>query len=204
MDFYNRLAEIITDIGDSAVLGTIVIVTSGFFLFSKCPREAAAMALSFVIPATLISLLKITFLSCGQDFLDIQSPSGHAALSVSVFGTYALILSYGCKTWHSYILPLLILSLGFIIAVTRIGLKFHSITEVILGVTVGIGAIMAMKIFVLDTASQSGGRSYVRFNTYILIGLSIVAVALVHGTKLPAEKKIRAFAEYIKDFFPEC
>ncbi len=194
----------ITDLGDSAVLGAIALATTLFFLFNRCPREAAAMALSFIGAGAVIAFLKISFLSCGQNFLGIQSPSGHAALSVSVLGAYGLVLTRGSKGGLSpVLLPILLSGFGLLIALTRVSLGYHSVSEVILGTITGLAVMLAIKIWVLKPGAAPRGEE-AGFNIPILVALTLLAAFLVYGKNLPVEGKIRQVAERVKVLLSGC
>lgn len=198
------VAEFVTAIGESAVLGALVAVAAIFFFLSRCPREAVAMLLSFAVAGAVIGILKIAFLSCGHGVLGIRSPSGHAALAVSVFGTYALILFRRSTAGHHYILPVFLFVLGLVIALTRVSLDFHSAAEVVLGMIVGLCTIAALRVFVLAPDSRSRDHAKAPFNTPLLIALTGLTAVSVYGTRIPVETAIRSFAESLKAFFPGC
>ena len=197
----STLMHAVTDIGDSAVLGAVVLAAACYFIAAGCFAEAVAVALSFLLTSAAIGLLKVAFLSCGHDFLDIRSPSGHAALSVAVLGTFGLILHSLHKRWHRFLWPGLLGILGAAIVVTRIALGYHSFAEVAAGVVVGLCVLPAIWLFVLRRGRHSG---HPRFNIYLLLAVTFAAIFLTYGERLPAEKNFNKIAAQIRAHFPVC
>ena len=198
MSFFNfhDLTVFITDIGESALLCTIVLTGTIYLLIKRCPREALALAVSFFITGGLIALLKIGFMTCGNSIFGIRSPSGHTSLSVAVFLTCALLLVFHARGWMKVVLPAALVALAAIIAFSRMTLGFHSTGEVIVGILTGIAVAAAIWFFILRPGA--GRLVSSRLNIGILVLLMVVAACLAYGMKFPAEKMITEFAAHLK------
>lgn len=192
---------LITDIGDSAVLGGATFAGIVYLLISGCRKGAAALALSFLGAAISIGLIKLLFIGCDGYWrnYNINSPSGHAALSVAVLGTYGLLIASQLrKGWWRLVPVMLFVALAVIISITRVKLGVHSIMEVVIGILVGGGVLSVVRAFL------SRGDNLPKFNA-AAFSLSVILVAFIlHGFRLPAEILIRFIASYIKSYVSLC
>lgn len=191
---------LLTDIGDSAVLGGATLAGIIYLLISGCRKGAAALALAFLGAAIFIGLIKLLFMGCDNYWhsYNIHSPSGHAALSLAVLGTYGLLIASQLRGRWRFIPTVLFVVLALIIAVTRVKLGAHSVMEVVIGVAVGAIVLSAVRVFL------ARGGALPRFNA-AAFALSIIVIAfLLHGFRLPAEILIRVMASYIKSYVSLC
>lgn len=158
------------------------------------------MLLAFILAAGGTTIAKLIFLGCFEDgLLGIRSPSGHTAISISVYMMLALLISSQLR-YKLKLLPHLIsffLIVG--IAASRITLGHHSLEEVMIGLMIGVCAVIAASMLLFYK------RSHVdRFNVgYLLIMIGCAAL-LLYGTRLPAEQFIRDIAKLVKDYIPAC
>ena len=158
------------------------------------------LIITLLISAILISLAKLAFLGCRSYFHhpDIHSPSGHAAMSVAVFGAYAILMRSQLEAQRR-MLPLALLSLLVItIAMSRVWLGYHSIEEVVVGVIVGIIGLFLVHFFVLRK------RPLAPFDAYALVLWAVVPGLLIHGAHLPIEDLIHFLASRIKSHIALC
>lgn len=190
----------ITDIGDSLVLGGIVLAGALYLFFSRCPKGALALLFSLLGSALLISLAKLAFIGCGGHAKDynLYSPSGHTALCVAVFGTYGFIMASQLKGIWRFLPALVFAPLVFAIAVSRVALNYHSIPEVTVGFTIGGFVLICTAIFL------KRGAPLPKFNLHALILYVIVTTALLHGFHSPAEHWIEVLASYVPKYAPVC
>ncbi len=189
----------ITDIGDSFVLGCMVITGAGYLLFQGCRKGASALLLSLSGSAFLIGLLKLFVRGCNEGLhrYGIYSPSGHAALSVAVLGTYALLLAGQLQGLWRFVPLLLLVPLISAIALTRLILGFHTAPEIIIGLIAGGIALLPAVVFLRYNTIE-------KFNVYGFM-LSALAVALIfNGFRLPAENFIVMLSQYIKTHVALC
>lgn len=191
---------VITDLGDSAVLSGIILVTTAYLLVSGCRRTAIILLASFLITAAGIGLLKIIFFSCHHRIdlpFDIRSPSGHAALTAVVWGTISLILGQqfsGWKRWSTYLLSIIIIGM---IAATRRALHFHTTDEIVAGMCVGLLGLCFAWILLRHWPSQ-------KFQPRGLIIAALVAAIALHGLRLPAEDFMKLMALKIQSYWHFC
>ncbi len=183
----------ITDIGDSAVLSALVLTVCACFLIQGGRREAGALFLSLIGTAAAIGVVKILFMGCGSSLrvYGLHSPSGHSALSFAVLGTFALVLRERLPGIYRYVPSVLLLSLAFTIALTRVLLRFHTAEEVVIGSAIGL----LILLFIWRGLARS--QPY-PFNPKAAIICAVVIVFMLHGIRLPAEDVIKLFAHHFK------
>src|SRR5450432_2952759 len=133
----------VTDFGDTAVTLPLAALTIVFLFFSGWRRAAFAFALALLACAIAIGLAKLALESCGHPLLhtDISNPSGHAAVSTTVYGSLAVLFAGNVAAGRRWI-PLAgaaILLAG--IALSRVVLDAHSLVEVALGLAIGLGGL---------------------------------------------------------------
>jgi membrane-associated phospholipid phosphatase len=197
----HNFTSAITDMGDSALLAAVVLTGVVYLLVKHRAREAAALAASFIVTAGLIGVLKIVFMTCGHSLFEIRSPSGHTALSVAVFGTYALLMERNARGWMRFFLPMCLIILACVIGVTRVTLGFHSVNEVLVGTFAGMAVIMMINFFILKS---SVATPMSRLNIVILIVLMTIAGSIAYGVKFPAEQMITELAARLKSQTHVC
>jgi len=193
-------ATFITDIGDSAVMTGVALAGSLYLYFCGCRTSATALMASLLLSAFMIGLFKLLFLGCGwllPHHYDIRSPSGHAALSVSVMGTCALLISGRLQNIWRFLPPLVAALLVIAIAVTRVTLDAHTVAEVVAGLASGAFALLPVYIFLRRCPLQGYD-----VNVFVLVIIS--AALLLHGTHFPAEDFIHAVAYYLGHSISVC
>ncbi|HEU5047225.1 MAG TPA: phosphatase PAP2 family protein [Rickettsiales bacterium] len=189
----------ITDIGDSAVLGGIALAGAAYLAWAGCRKGAAAMAASFLGAGIFIGLLKLLFIGCDGYWrnYNITSPSGHAALSMAVLGTFGLLVGSQWRGIWRHLPFLGGIALAIAIAATRVELGAHTVTEVIVGIAVGSMVLACIHAFVTRSAIP-------RFNSAALILTIMAAAVVLHGFRMPAEILLRFIAEHIKTYVSMC
>ncbi len=194
------LLKSITELGDSGVLAVISILTSVFLFFSRSYRAGFAMLLAFVLAAGSTTIAKLIFLGCVEDgWLGIRSPSGHTTISLSVYSMLALLVSSQLRQQLKLLPHLLCLLLISGIAMSRITLGHHTVEEVLIGLMIGVCAVVAASMLLFYK------RTYVdRFNVWFLLALIGGAALVLYGTHLPAEQFIKQLAAMMKHYFPVC
>lgn len=196
----HALTILITDIGDTASL--IGITAAGaIYLISRGARRAAMfLVTAFCLSALFIGLLKLAFSGCHHyvHFSGVESPSGHAADSASVFWAYAILMRTQLED-RRRLLPMLLLTLLIIaIAVSRVMLEAHTTPEVIIGLLAGWSALSLARFFVLRGADPGV------FDAYVLAIWGVAAAFITHGMHLPAEDWLRSLAKHLKGHVPFC
>lgn len=203
---FDTILHFLSNIGDSAVLLALVVMGSLYFLALHRFWEAAAVAASFLFSSLVISVLKLFFIGCGNGRYEIVSPSGHAALSLSVYGIFALLIYIRLHGKTRIILPLLVFGVAACIAVSRIIMKYHTLNEVVLGSAVGLSCLGITWYFLLRQKREmvEARREPKIIRIYAIPLLMLATVFMMHGTSLHAEQTIRELALQIKEYVTYC
>ncbi len=194
-----RLFIAITDLGDSATLSAICLVSVAFLAWSGHRREAGAVLLAWLTAALAIALLKIAVAGCGLHLfrLDIRSPSGHAAMSASVLGSLAAVASRQLTGRRRLLAVLPAALLVGAIAATRVSLGIHSLHEVLAGLVVGGSVALLARRWMRGVAHAPLDLRR------LSLSLAVVALAMA-GTRLPAERVIRMISASLRAHAPFC
>ena len=191
-----KILNTITDIGDSAVIGAMVIIGVLFFTWKSSSKAAQSLLLALVLAASGIALVKMFFIGCGIE--GIHSPSGHAALSMAVLATYANLFATQLDKKQKRTPFIILFTIIFAIAATRVILGFHTIPEVAIGLVIGFVAYLLVRAFL------SSGSFIPDFDILKLV-LAIAFVAILfNGFRLPAEEYISLIAKQFKPFAGVC
>ncbi len=181
------LWRLITDFGDSAVTVPLALFCVAYLLLARRHRAALALALSSGGAALVILLLKLALQSClpGRNGALLTSPSGHAALSASVYGGLALLLSQGLPRRPLLLTATALLVAG--IAASRLALKAHTPPEILLGLLVGGGFALLMARLICGEPPFHPQRGS-------LLALAALILLATYGLRSPAEQIIRHMA----------
>lgn len=182
-------------------MGGIAITGAVYLLVHGCHKGAFALLLAFIGASLFIGIAKIAFIGCGWHLgnqYDLRSPSGHSALSAAVLGTYILIISSQLRGLWRYLPAMLLTPLIFAIAVTRILLNFHSVSEVIVGLAIGGITLLVVHVFL------NHGKKLPAYNAYALILYALLTGLILHGFRLPAENLIHYLASYLNTHVSLC
>ena len=189
----------ITDLGDSAVVIALAMLTAAHLAWLGYRRAAWTLVLVLIAAAGTIGLLKVVFVGCGAELfsLRVHSPSGHVAMSVAVYGILAGLFARSLNGWFRAIPIMLSIALAGAIAVSRIVLGMHSIDEVIVGIAVGIAVAGAGFALLAATKAQP-----IRMGR--LLALLVVVAVVMDGMRLPAEDLVRYLASLAHQNVPYC
>jgi membrane-associated phospholipid phosphatase len=137
-----QLWTFVTDLGDTGVTLPLAGLVLLFLLFAREWQVARAWIVMAVGCAVVIGGLKLLFGACGESLplVGIASPSGHTAISVTIYLSFALLLSGGGSRRAAWIISLSGVLLVASISVSQIVLQMHDLTEVLVGIAVGIAA----------------------------------------------------------------
>lgn len=198
----------LTELGNSLFLVTFALVLAIYLFSLGYRREPLAMVLGFLVPAASIGTLKIAFYTCASNIWGIVSPSGHAALSIGVFGISALILSKVCPKGWSVVVPVILTTLAIVIAISRTVLGMHTDGDVIIGSLIGFGAVAAIAKLVLsypvDTTHVHTTIIKKQVHPLKICGLFLAVTVLLYGIKLPSEEIMKFIANEIRDGASVC
>ena len=204
-DMNTELLTDITELGNALVLFGLSLSLSIYFWVLGYRREPLALMLSFFAPSAIIGVLKIAFYICHTNFFGIVSPSGHAAISISVMGLSALILAKICAGVWRAVIPILLVVLSLVIAISRSILGMHTDGDVMIGSLIGFCIVIAVAKTVLSyrikTELGNNNREIAQKKKVnpVMICLLIIGVAVVfYGIRLPSEKVMASFAKEIR------
>jgi membrane-associated phospholipid phosphatase len=192
-------SRFITDFGDQAVVFPMAVGIALVFALSRWRRGALGWTVAIGATLGLVLLLKIVCLACGHLVPEarLNSPSGHTAAAAAVYGGLAGIVMrslWNDKYWLAGTFTVALLC-AVVFGATRLMLGAHSIPEVIVGGTIGVGGAIA------STALAGVPSPAVRMSRVAVMGLTILF--LLHGFHLPAEAAIRSAAFRLWPF-SEC
>ncbi|HZT89453.1 MAG TPA: phosphatase PAP2 family protein [Stellaceae bacterium] len=189
----------VTDLGDSAVTLPLAALILAFLLVLRQWRAAGAWIAMVVGCAMLIGGLKLVFGACGQlmPASGIASPSGHTAMSVAIYLSFALLL--GRAAPPRLAAPIFAAAMVLIVAigVSRIVLHAHDAVEVAIGFVVGLLAHAGFRILL----SARGAPALP------VLPMAVAALALVaalHGTRWKVEPRIHFVAAWLRLALPWC
>ncbi|WP_347987281.1 phosphatase PAP2 family protein [Methylomonas sp. AM2-LC] len=186
----------ITDYGDSAVTSTFTLASTLFLLVYKQFHAALAILLAFCFAAICISLSKFAiytgYIVLPNKF-EIYSPSGHSAMSLAVYGTFAAIISSSQTGWRKIVPYLFFSSLIFLISISRVALANHTISDVIIGAV--IGGIVLFCIWFVFLKDKVIHFCRLRFTL-----IPFIVAVTIHGIRFPAESLIRRFSQYFHSY----
>jgi membrane-associated phospholipid phosphatase len=185
------IIKFISDFGDLALLLPIAAAIQVWLLRAPEGRRSAAIwAISLLFCCGATALLKIYFSAC--PYGGINSPSGHAALSVFVYGGLGAIV--GTRARRSLKFVLAAAGVGLVVAIlaTRVILGAHSIAEVLIGSAVGVMALAPFAEAVIRHPVLSPTKS-------LVIVVILIAVVL-HDKDVQVEGLLRLLGTYLHSF----
>lgn len=183
-----------TNIGDSSITISISVFMIAFLLITRRYSLSLSWAASVLACCFAMSLLKLGFYSCGYIVKNIiVSPSGHAALSATVYGALAATLS---NQRHLNIKIISFIFAGVVvvcIAISRIVLNYHNTYEVIIGLT--IGSIIAIKFTFISRCTYY----IISMRDLAMIASAVmVIVSFTYGSHWQIEYLFRSFIPSIR------
>ena len=142
----NRLARVVTDLGDYRFLVPAMLVTSGA-LATRGRRVSALLFVGAVLGGWMLeSLMKITFRRHRPDLwpalvkeTTYSFPSGHATMCSLFFGGLVAVVFHVTRR-RAIRMPALVAGVALIVAVdfTRVYLGAHWLTDVVAGTLLGL------------------------------------------------------------------
>lgn len=181
----------VTDLGDSFLLGAMLMVAVLLLLAMGCRRGASFLLLACSTAMLAIAFAKLMFLGCQPRLggMGIISPSGHTAFSTAFYIGLGMLAAARMPQGKARYVPLGALgALAFTIGMSRVSLGFHSLPEVLLGGSFGLsGLLLARRFAPLDNLP--------RFEWRVMILPLLASVVVLHGVRLPAEDFIRLLAQ---------
>ncbi|MDP9073987.1 MAG: bifunctional DedA family/phosphatase PAP2 family protein [Actinomycetota bacterium] len=151
--------KIVTALGSSAVLGPVIAVVGLVWLARRrTPRSLVLLGVAYLGAEGLFQLIKFLVgrprppagLAVGH-FSGLAFPSGHATLSVAVWGMLAALVASSTSRWTAKVVAwALAIGLSALVGLTRLYLGAHWLTDV-----AGGWALGALWLFALLTAVRT-------------------------------------------------
>ncbi len=183
----DRFFSFFTHFGDSALLVPLSVAAVAILAWSD--HKAAALRFAVAVGALMaaIVLLKVGFYAVGGDtFLNVLSPSGHAGLSVTVYGCGAVILAKQLRPVAATAVIVAVTLLLAAVLESRIVLLDHTPEEVAMGTALGL---LCVGGFLYRNAALQNLR--LRWRSPVVLGLAVGVVAVwIGGHRLNAEDRI--------------
>ena len=156
LDFSMR---VLTDLGSTLVIGTVLLVTLVLLMWRRHRREALFLAVSMAGSLALNQSLKLIFhrprpqLAWAHIQPDYSFPSGHAMNSLVLYVALALIVWVLWGRRAGLISAVLAFMLALLIGTSRIYLGYHYFTDVVGGFLAG-----AAWLLIVSAAFNAGPR----------------------------------------------
>ena len=140
----------LTHLGDSWLLTVLVVLGMGWLVRGRRYLDAAMLAAVGAIAGLATIGLKDAFRRSRPAFVDpselphsFSFPSGHASGAFAVYVLLALLLTAGLHAGARVTAVVLGLAVATLVAVTRVLLPVHYLTDVIAGGCVGLAVVAA-------------------------------------------------------------
>ena len=178
----------LTDLGDLAVLLPLSTVILAWLLLWPRWDAACWWLLSLAFCAGFTALLKIFNTACPGTLS--SNPSGHASLSLLVYGAAFVLVSARAGRWPRILLALAGITLALAIAVSRVLIGAHSVAEVFMGMAIG-SAALALFVFGFRRSVPAG------LPVWTLTVPAVLVVLLSNGRELQAAEIFQFFGLYL-------
>lgn len=177
----------ITNLADSGVILPLAVLLTGALWYLESARAAWLYGRTFLLCLGVMTVLKVLFISCGHVIgSSIVSPSGHASLATLFFGSLAVLVWARRPGVAGVVIGIALIDLIIAIAISRVLLGAHNLPEVLVGVLIGLVALVLFAWPYLRLPHPD-----LRLRRLALVMLP--AFLLTYGTILPAEHLLRDF-----------
>ena len=189
----------ITDLGDSAFLIPASLLLIAYCFYLRASRAALLWVSTLALCAGLTIAMKIAFRACGGDVPDIHvhSPCGHTSPSTTFYSCFALMIAVHEERWARLSILLTSTLLVAAIAVSRIVLQAHTVSEVIAGLLIGLCCV---GWFAFRYLSCPPTQVFWQPEGVVLIALAL----LTHGWHIDIEAMIGHIARLLRAIVPVC
>jgi membrane-associated phospholipid phosphatase len=181
--------EELTRLGESGFLLPLGLLLWFWLVFARCFRASFIWAAAFGFAVLAVVASKIAFLGWGIGIpsLNFTGFSGHTMLAAALFPALAYSMS---KPEYPRLRAAAVLGafvLAFLIAVSRVTLDAHSVSEVIAGFLLGAAAALALIGF-----APLGGRAVLP--VWVVLVAVALSGALSIGHRVPSHQIIVTMA----------
>jgi membrane-associated phospholipid phosphatase len=183
----------ITALGDFAVLLPCIAIMVSWLFWSTSTRLLAWRWLSVLtLVGTAVVISKLAFMAWGIGIpaLDFTGLSGHSAMAATVWpAVLSLLVSQWGRTWRlSGAATGFALALA--IAISRVVLHAHSMSEVLLGLMLGAGVT-------LNFLRHHGASWRLQGSVYPAALLLLLILPWVYGHRFPSEQILKFLAQHL-------
>jgi undecaprenyl-diphosphatase len=160
------VARVVTDIGSSPVITVIVLIVAGFAVLRRRPLDAVALVAGLVLSFLVVHAVKAAYdrpRPAGGlvDTMLSAYPSGHSAYAVSLVACATVLVRAG--TGWAIRVGAVAVAMGLVaaVAVTRVYLGAHYLTDVLGGIALGVavwsfvGAVALVAAYVRHNRSPA-------------------------------------------------
>ena len=181
--------EILTDFGNLAVLLPLVAVVTAWLIALRQTFVLWWWLVALVLCMVSTAILKVYFFIC-PPITDLHSPSGHTSLSVLVYGAVTLAVAAAANGWRRAAVAAAGAFFIVGIAISRVVVRAHSVPEVVLGLIIGIAALMLF-------ARQFWRYRPSKLRLRPLLVVCVVLMVLLNGQDLRAEDLLHRIGIYL-------
>lgn len=186
--------QFISFFGDSTVLLPSAALLLIVLLLRK-PSQILAWQWGFLFAVTgvVVSVSKLAFMGWGLGIRDIDFTgfSGHSALSAAFWPVFLWLLAARLNSGIRMLFVILGYALALLVAVSRLEINAHSVSEVIAGVVLGASASALFLLF----QKRFPHRGEVRLSWGAVASLVLIPAMLLHtGVKAPTQSMLGEIA----------
>jgi membrane-associated phospholipid phosphatase len=149
---FDRFLTAVTGLGDQAVVLPVVgSVLAGLALYRRW-RAAAYLVFAVAGAAVFVAGVKLVIhrprpVAIYDGVAEYSFPSGHACMSVVLFGFVGFLLAYGAPRMLQRAIAFINLALVLLIAFSRVYLGAHWMSDVLAGLAFGVAWIAVLALF---------------------------------------------------------
>ncbi|WP_130619727.1 phosphatase PAP2 family protein [Dyella amyloliquefaciens] len=183
----------ITAFGDSAVLLPCAVAIFFWLGLSQGGWSLAwRWLLLFCAVALLVAASKLMFMAwrLGIPSLDFMGISGHSAMSATVWTALLALLWPRSRDNSGAVGAMTGLLFAIAIAVSRVAVHAHSWAEVLAGLSLGGGAVIAFLWW-------AGPRWQLQGSRWLAVLTLVLILSLTYGHRFPSEYLLRVVAKHL-------
>lgn len=182
----------VTHLGSSALLFPIALAIAACLFLGRSRQIAWLWLKIFLAGVLLVFVSKALFFGWGIGLkaIDFTGFSGHAMLAGAVYPTVAYLALHkrAPRMW-----PWIVAALGLIgllVAISRVALNAHSVSEVISGLTIGY---LVSCVFIVRSQRSRAAH----LNPNLLLAILGLLFVMLYGTQFPTETWIATIAAWL-------
>jgi membrane-associated phospholipid phosphatase len=188
----------ITALGDSALLLPMIAWMAICLLLPPARRRGAwRWLIAAIACGGTVMLSKLLFMAWGvrPPGLDYTGFSGHTALAVLVWPALGALLTDGRSRWLRVLAIGLGAALGLAVAISRLALRFHTPSEVLLGAALGTAIVVW---FVREPTSPETSQDDPRTRRSVMLGLGALMILVAcYGRVFPSQHLLQDIAVWL-------